>query len=107
VPIAPSAPTPVWRSDSLAVMVTWPKAVDDGAGEADAVRYVLWRRPNGAATWDDPLATVSVVAGTGSYAYKDGGVTRGASLRYQYALAVQDCTPNLSGLAVSTLVTVP
>ena len=107
VPIAPSAPSPQWRFDSLAVMVSWPKAIDDGAGETDAVRYVLWRRLVGAAEWGDPLATVSVVSGTGTYNYKDAGVERGAARRYQYALAVQDCTPNLSGLAGSSAVTVP
>jgi prepilin-type N-terminal cleavage/methylation domain-containing protein len=107
IPIAPSAPALQWRTDSLAVMVSWPKAVDDGAGETDAVRYVLWRRLNGAAEWDDPLATISVVAGTATYSYKDAGVMRGFNLRYQYALAVQDCTPNLSNLTATGTVTVP
>jgi prepilin-type N-terminal cleavage/methylation domain-containing protein len=107
VPIAPSAPSPQWRGDSLAVMVSWPKATDDGAGETDAVRYVLWRRLNGASEWGDPLATISVVSGTSTYYYKDGGVTRGGHTKYQYALAVQDCTPNLSSLAGSGMVNVP
>ena len=107
VPIAPTAPTPQWRVDSNAVMVSWPKAIDDGAGETDAVRYVLWRRLVGAVEWDDPLATISIVSGTNTYYYKDGGVIRGGPTKYQYALAVQDCTPNLSGLAVSAQVNVP
>ena len=107
LPIAPSAPSLQWRNDSLAVMVSWPKATDDGAGETDAVRYVLWRRLQGAAEWGDPLATVSTVAGTNTYFYKDAGVERNAGRKYQYALAVQDCTPNLSSLAGSGTVNVP
>ena len=107
IPIAPSAPSPQWRNDSLAVMVSWPSAIDDGAGETDAVRYVLWRRLNGETEWGEPLATVSVVAGTSTYYYKDAGVKRGGPTKYQYALAVQDCTPNLSSLAGSSTVNVP
>jgi len=106
-PIAPGAMGLTWRTDSLSVIVTWPRATDDGAGESDAVRYVLWRRLDGATTWGTPIATISSEVGTGGYRYKDGGVDRGAGRRYRYALAVQDCTPNLSTLSVSGLITVP
>ncbi|MGV3707322.1 MAG: prepilin-type N-terminal cleavage/methylation domain-containing protein [Gemmatimonas sp.] len=106
-PLAPSAPSVTWRSDSLAVILTWAKAADDGGGESDAVRYVIWRRLTGAPTWGSPLASVSVVGSTGTYRYKDGGVDIGFNRSYQYALAVQDCTPNLSGLAGSASVVVP
>ena len=107
VPIAPSAPFPLWRSDSNAVMVAWSNAVDDGSGEDDAVRYMLWRRVNGAVSWGEPLTSLSAVSGTSVYFYKDAGVDRGVGRKYQYALAVQDCTPNLSSLAGSITVTVP
>jgi prepilin-type N-terminal cleavage/methylation domain-containing protein len=103
-PIAPSSPGVRWDSDSAAVMVTWSKAADDGGGESDAVRYVLWRKIQGAPTWGTPLTTVGV-SGTTSYVYKDAGVESGK--RYQYGLAVQDCTPNVSSLAGSTVVHVP
>ncbi len=106
-PITPSGATATWRVDSNAVMLSWPNAIDDGAGETDAVRYVLWRRLAGAALWGDPLTTVSAVGGSSSYQYKDGGVDRGLGLTYQYGLAVQDCTPNLSGVAGSNSVVVP
>jgi prepilin-type N-terminal cleavage/methylation domain-containing protein len=106
VPLAPQAPSVQWRTDSSAVMLNWTRATDDGAGERDAIRYVLWRRISGAATWGDPIATVGVDA-AGNYAYKDASVQRGVGRRYDYALAVQDCTPNLSALAASAAVTVP
>ena len=106
-PIAPGSPSATWRADSAAVILTWPKAADDGAGESDAVRYVIWRRITGAATWGSPLASISVVGTTSTYRYKDGGVDTGLGRSYQYALAVQDCTPNLSGIAASGSVVVP
>jgi hypothetical protein len=106
-PITPGSTTATWRTDSNAVMLSWSPATDDGAGEKDAVRYVLWRRLTGAATWGDPLSTVSVVGSTATYYYKDGAVDKGFGKVYQYGLAVQDCTPNLSALSTSNSVTVP
>ena len=106
-PIAPAAPSATWNADTAAVMLTWSKAADDGGGESDAVRYVLWRRITGAASWGSPLGSVSVKGATTTYRYKDGGVELGLGRSYQYALAVQDCTPNLSGVAASSSVTVP
>ena len=106
-PIAPSSPTAVWNGDSAAVLVSWSKAADDGGGESDAVRYVIWRKIAGAGTWGSPLASMSVNGATTTYNYKDGGVDTGLGRSYQYALAVQDCTPNLSGVAGSSNVVVP
>ncbi|HMS04064.1 MAG TPA: hypothetical protein PKE51_13865, partial [Gemmatimonadaceae bacterium] len=106
-PLPPNAPAAVYNADSAAVFLTWPKAVDDGGGEDDTLRYVLWRRPIGAPNWGTPLATVGAAAATLSYSYKDGGITPGAGNQYQYVLAVQDCTPNLSTLSGTTTVSVP
>ncbi|MDQ6611327.1 MAG: prepilin-type N-terminal cleavage/methylation domain-containing protein, partial [Gemmatimonadota bacterium] len=50
-PIAPSSPSAAWNSDSAGVLLSWSKAADDGGGESDAVRYVIWRRLTGAAAW--------------------------------------------------------
>jgi prepilin-type N-terminal cleavage/methylation domain-containing protein len=107
IPIAPSAPSTVWNPDTVAVLVTWPKATDDGGGESDAVRYVLWRRITGSTSWGAPLTSVSVVGTTTTYRYKDTGVDVGFGRSYQYALAVQDCTPNLSSIATNGSVVVP
>lgn len=104
-PTAPAGLAGGWNADSGAVLLSWGKATDDGASEQDAVRYVLWRRLAGATVWPEPLATIGAVAGTTLYRHSDASVERGAS--YQYAVAVQDCTPNLSGLATSATVPVP
>jgi prepilin-type N-terminal cleavage/methylation domain-containing protein len=106
-PLPPSTPNAVWNVDSAAVLLSWPNATDDGAGEDDTLRYVLWRRLLGATTWRAPIATVGAVPGTGTYSYRDGGVEVGAGNTYQYVLAVQDCTPNLSTLSGVVGVTVP
>ncbi len=106
-PLAPPSPLPVWRADSSAVILTWARAVDDGAGEDDALRYVLWRRLGATGDWGAPIATIGAGNGALSYRYRDGGVQPGQALSYQYALAVQDCTPNVSGMSTSTAVLVP
>jgi prepilin-type N-terminal cleavage/methylation domain-containing protein len=104
-PLTPSAPTVTWRSDSSFVQIVIPKATDDGAGEKDAVRYVVWRQLSGAATWGDPITTVAATQAA-SYTIRDTGwPTRPAT--YRYAIAVQDCTPNVSGIAASATVSVP
>lgn len=106
-PLAPSAPTAVWNTDSAAVILAWPNATDDGGGEDDTMRYVLWRRLSGTVAWRTPIATVGAVASTPLYQYRDGGVETGFNHQYQYVLAVQDCTPNLSTLSGVVAVTVP
>ncbi len=96
------------RADTLsdgapAVTLTWNPAVDEVGGEKDVVRYVIWRRDNGATSWGDPY--VAVPAGKSSYSYQDGAVIPGTT--YQYGLAAQDCTPSLSTIAASSPVTIP
>lgn len=85
------------------VNLAWSPAVDEAGGEADVVRYVIWRREVGSPGWGDPFRAVP--AGAPAYSYQDAAVTPGAS--YEYALAAQDCTPTLSALAASPAVIVP
>lgn len=106
VPVTPQIPTPTWNVDSNAVMLTWPRATDDGAGEKDAIRYVIWRQISGSPDWGSPVSTIGVQA-AGSYVYKDASVEKGLGRIYRYAIALQDCTPNLSSLVTSVTVTVP
>lgn len=81
------------------VTLTWGSAVDDGGGENDVMRYVIWRKVAGL-VFQDPL--VSVPPGNGN-TYVDSEVEAGTT--YQYQLAAQDCTPALSGTASSVNVT--
>ena len=85
------------------VNLSWGRAVDEGGGESDATRYVIWRRAATQADWGDPY--LSIPAGQASYVYTDMAVVSGE--RFYYALAVQDCTPMLSALATTGLVIVP
>jgi len=87
----------------VAVDLSWMPATDETGGEKDVVRYVLWRRLAGASGWGDPFRAIP--AGQPSYVYQDATVEPGKI--YQYALAAQDCTPSLSPLAQSSLVTIP
>lgn len=85
------------------VEVSWIRAVDEAAGEQDVIRYAIFRRVGGAGAWGEPY--FSVPAGKNSYSYVDSSVDEGVS--YQYAVAAQDCTPSLSAIRTSGLVTVP
>lgn len=104
-PVLPSTPSVAWRADSQSVQITIPRAVDDGAGERDVIRYVLWRQRVGEATWGEPISTVAATQ-SASYVVRDAGQPARPA-QYRYALAVQDCTPNVSGLAISAPVSVP
>jgi hypothetical protein len=85
------------------VTLTWPQAIDEASGEKDVVRYVLWRRVNAQADWGDPY--LSIPSGNPNYVYSDAAVTTGNS--YLYALAAQDCTPQLSTLSIAGPVIAP
>lgn len=86
-----------------AVNLTWGRATDEGGGENDVVRYVLYRRLASETSWDEPY--LSIPAGETNYTYVDADVEPGES--YLYALAAQDCTPTLSTLSSSVPVTIP
>ena len=85
------------------VNLTWNSAVDEDGGESDVTRYVIWRRVPGVAGWGDPY--LSIPSGQSSYIYQDQAVAAGQ--QWEYALAAQDCTPMLSGTAVSGIVNIP
>ncbi len=85
------------------ITLTWNQAVDEGGGELDVSRYVLWRRVAGAPDWGDPY--LSIPPGNPAYTYVDGDVASGDS--FEYALAAQDCTPSLSPVAIAGPIAVP
>jgi hypothetical protein len=84
------------------ITLAWNRATDEGGGEMDVVRYVIWKRQPGTPDWGDPF--VSIPAGNSTYSYQDGDLEIGET--YQYALAAQDCTPTLSPITTSAAVTV-
>ncbi len=104
-PLLPPTPSVTWRADSQAVQITIAPAVDDAAGERDVVRYVLWRQAVGSSTWGEPINTIAATRAA-SYTVRDQGFPTRPG-QYRYALAVQDCTPNTSGTAISGAVFVP
>lgn len=89
-------------SGAPAVQLAWNASVDEHGGEADVLRYIVWKRvlPDGFA---DPW--MSIPAGLNAYAYVDESVTPGTQV--QYAVAAQDCTPSRSGQSVSAVVVIP
>ena len=105
VPLVPSTPGVTWRADSQFVQLVIPRAIDDGAGERDVIRYVLWRQQVGSTTWGQPISTIGATQ-AGSYTVRDAGHPVRPAV-YRYAIAVQDCTPNLSGLAISAPISIP
>lgn len=84
------------------VQLAWNPASDEGGGERDVLRYLVWRRTGGG---DMGQPYITVPAGADSYLLNDRDVVPGTS--YQYLLAAQDCTPTLSSLATSVTVTIP
>ena len=86
-----------------AVNLSWAPAVDEAGGEADVVRYVIWRRVAGSGGWGDPY--LAIPAGAPSYSYQYAAVSPGTG--YEYALAAQDCTPTLSNQTSSPVVVIP
>ena len=81
----------------------WNRSGDDGGGENDVLKYVLWRRTPPSTDWGDPI--LAIPSGLSSYSYTDKSVT--SAVQYQYAVAAQDCTPTLSSQVVSSTVTAP
>jgi hypothetical protein len=85
------------------VDVQWAASVDEAAGEEDVIRYVVWRRTGTNPDWGDPFT--SIPSGAGPYLFSDPDLESGQT--YQYSVAAQDCTPNLSGRSTSPVVAVP
>jgi len=98
-----SAALATLSTGSLGAELTWSPAVDETAGEADVVRYVIFRREVGAGDWGEPYRAIP--AGETSYTLEDADVEPDTS--YEYALAAQDCTPSLSSLTTAGPVVIP
>ena len=98
-----SASLGVTGTGETVVELKWERSPEDGEGENDVIRYVVWRRPAGSGDWGTPY--LSIPAGKERYLYRDADLVMGEA--YQYAIAAQDCTPTLSAMAVARPITVP
>ena len=95
------------------VRVSWSAVTDDGAGERDVDRYLIYRSLNGAA-YAEPHEDVAArnVAG-GGYTWDDYDVRRVATAAYpvanqhRYAVTAQDCQPQVAPMASTAAVVVP
>jgi prepilin-type N-terminal cleavage/methylation domain-containing protein len=87
---------------SSQVVLTWNRATDDGGGENDVEKYVIYRRAVGGA-FADPLA--SIPAGQPGYVFTDTQVS--STNTWTYGVAAEDCGGQFSPVAVSNQITVP
>ena len=73
---------------------TWNSSVDQDAGEHDVLQYILYRKPQGATTWSDPLIIVRRTSGQASYTLEISGNT------VAHALHVRDFCPGLHAVGI-------
>jgi hypothetical protein len=110
IAVSPTA-TVVPAGDSLPatyVKILWSKSTDDGGGEKDVERYVLYRRLSSVTAFDQPFASVPAGTATGTppkYMFQDTDVQSGQS--WIYGVAAQDCTPLISTVGSASAVTIP
>ena len=95
------------------VRVTWTAVTDDGAGERDVDRYLIYRSENGAAL-GEPREDVAAVNKAGAtYAFDDYDVKRAtgtgapAGNRFTYAVTAQDCQPQVAPMTPTAPLFVP
>ncbi len=103
VPVTGVTPTPSSGSPNY-VTLTWTAVTDDGAGERDVDRYLIYRSINGAA-FQNPIADVPATGRSGQqYTYVDYDVKRApvppqtasSTNSFVYAVVAQDCQPQVS-----------
>ncbi|HEU4989404.1 MAG TPA: prepilin-type N-terminal cleavage/methylation domain-containing protein [Gemmatimonadaceae bacterium] len=98
-----STTTSTGSATSPWVKLTWNPSTDDGGGENDVVRYVIYRRPDSVSAFTAPFT--SVPAGASSYTYIDTDVQHGD--RWIYGVAAQDCTPSNSAVYTTAMEHIP
>src|SRR5487761_2021546 len=92
--VSPSFTTSLPGASSPFVNLTWAASADDGTGQNDVDRYVIYRRPDTAAVFTLPYS--SLPAGLSSYPFTDNAVSHGEG--WIYGVAAQDCTPSTSSV---------
>lgn len=87
------------------VQLTWSASDDQEAGEIDVRQYVVWRRLGTATVWAEPLLIVRTESGQTSYTSNITDNVPGTA--YRFAIAAQDCTPNLSTMVTADITLSP
>ena len=104
---APLAPASFTVVDTLPgsgrLWFTWSSSIDQDAGEQDVLQYILYRKPQGGATWATPLIVVKRTAGQTTYTTEIAGNVPGTP--YTFGVSAQDCTPSES--TITTLNVTP
>lgn len=103
-PFAPTvaAATPDASPGSGRILLSWTPSPDQSAGETDVWQYVIYVRPRGSATWDDPVFNMRRLDTATVYSVALGGFTPDST--YEFAVAAQDCTPLQSTLTTASAV---
>jgi hypothetical protein len=86
------------------VTIAWSRSGDEGSGENDVMRYVLYRRPAGGPPQGEEPFT-SIPAGSASYSFVDTDVRSGEL--WVYGVAAQDCTPATSSAGFTAAILIP
>jgi prepilin-type N-terminal cleavage/methylation domain-containing protein len=90
-------------AEAPVVRLTWTPAVDEGAGERDVEKYVIYRRTLAALAFDDALQTVP--GGQTSYTFDDASVLNDST--YIFGVTALDCTPLESTPSLAAAITIP
>lgn len=101
-PVFSQTVTASYSATTKAVTLKWNRAVDEGSGERDVERYVVFRRLQSETIFQNPYT--SIAAGETLYAFQDGALSSGS---WVYGIAAQDCGGQYSPVALSNVVTVP
>lgn len=103
-PVTPTYSTSLVGAISPFVRLAWGRSNDDGQGENDVYRYLIYRRADTTTAFGN-LPYASVPAGQSAYSFTDNAVAHGD--RWIYGVAAQDCTPSTSSAGFTGVVIVP
>ena len=104
---APLPPASLTVVDTVAgsgrLWFTWGSSTDQDAGEHDVLQYILYRRPQAATTWADPLVVVRAEQNKATYMVEISDNLPGTA--YTFGVSAQDCTPSQSTIRTLNVTT--
>jgi len=103
IPVTSATATPVPAVGTpTKVTITWSASLDQDAGEKDVGRYMVFKKPVGAADWGSPIADLS--ASQANYTLDDTTLPSGS---WVYGVVAQDCSPANSAVTSTGAINVP